>query len=172
MATDDAGNVLQSSLAHDVVIPHEKAEFGRCLLHEVANVGVVAEVLFVVKVTQEPRIARLICTNNCRNLLAFWRQVFADHDFKILKALGNNRVQEFGKTPRPIVGRDADRKKLAILAHALSHKRVLGLKTFTGFAGAPATMVLAGTSPLTTAFAAIMAPLPISAGPTITELSP
>src|SRR6202035_5879379 len=72
----------------------------------------------------------------------------------------------------PVVSRNTDGKKLASLDHALSHEPVLELKILMGLAGAPATMVLAGTTPLTTEFAPTIAPLPIVAGPMITELSP
>src|ERR1700675_3320771 len=73
---------------------------------------------------------------------------------------------------RPIVGGNADGQKLASIGHTLSHEPVLELKVFMGLAGAPATMVLAGTTPRTTEFAPTIAPRPIVAGPTITELSP
>src|ERR1700692_2375457 len=72
----------------------------------------------------------------------------------------------------PIVGRNADGKKLASFGHALSHVPVLGLKILMGFAGAPATIVLEGTTPRTTEFAPTIAPRPMVAGPMITELSP
>src|ERR1700686_657625 len=73
---------------------------------------------------------------------------------------------------RPIVGGNADGKKLASIGHTLSHEPVLELKILMGLAGAPATMVLGGTTPRTTEFAPTIAPRPIVAGPMITELSP
>src|ERR1700688_1938611 len=73
---------------------------------------------------------------------------------------------------RPIVGGNADGKKLTSFGHALSHEPVPELNVLMGFAGAPATMVLGGTTPRTTEFAPTIAPRPIVAGPTITELSP
>src|ERR1700733_15217010 len=72
----------------------------------------------------------------------------------------------------PIVGRNADGKKLASSDHALSQEPVLELKNLTGFAGTPTTIVLEGITPRTTEFAPIMAPRPIVAGPMMTELSP
>src|ERR1700693_2981595 len=73
---------------------------------------------------------------------------------------------------RPIVGWDTDGEELASLGHALSHDPVLKLKILMAFAGAPATMVFEGTTPRTTEFAPTIAPLPIVAGPIMTELSP
>src|ERR1700722_7663994 len=73
---------------------------------------------------------------------------------------------------RPIVGGNTYGKKLAGIGHTLSHEPVVELKVLMGFAGAPATMVLGGTTPRTTEFAPTMAPRAMVAGPMITELSP
>src|ERR1019366_4814583 len=73
---------------------------------------------------------------------------------------------------RPIVGGNTDGKKLASLGHAFSHEPVMELKILMGCAGAPTTMVLDGTTPRTTEFAPTIAPVPMVAGPMITELSP
>src|SRR5579862_1545350 len=73
---------------------------------------------------------------------------------------------------RPIVGGNTHGEELARFTHALSQVPVLELKILTGLAGAPATIVFEETKPRTTEFAATIAPLPIVAGPRITELSP
>src|SRR5215469_3277920 len=172
MAMRQASDVLQSSRTHNVVVAHEKTEFSRGLFHEIANVGVVAQVFVVFKITQFTGVAELVVMHDPGNLLTLGRLIFADHDLKILKVLWQNRIQQMWKMACAVVGGNADRKKPASWAHAFSQRKVLGLKTLMDLAGAPATIVFGGTQPRTTELAPITAPLPIVTGPTITELSP
>src|SRR5580704_14515227 len=137
-----------------------------------ANVAIVAEVLRVFEVAQHSRKSRLKLAYDARNLRTFARHVFTDNYLEVAEGLSEDRFQQRNQMMRSIVGRNAYGKERSGLSHALSQVPVVELKTLIGLAGAPATIVFAGTTPRTTEFAPTIAPAPIVAGPRMIELSP